>query len=83
MRRKSGTLYTILSGVLNIPVNIISEDSSADTIATWDSISHVNLILALESQYGIQLDPAEAMDIQSVRLIRLTLAEHGIDEKDL
>lgn len=83
MRRKSGTLYTILSGVLNIPVNIISEDSSADTIATWDSISHVNLILALESQYGIQLDPAEAMDIQSVRLIRMTLVELGINEKDL
>ena len=83
MRRKSGTLYTILSGVLNIPVNIISEDSSADTLATWDSISHVNLILALESQYGIQLDPAEAMDIQSVRLIRMTLVELGINEKDL
>ena len=83
MRRKSGTLYTILSGVLNIPVNIISEYSSADTIATWDSISHVNLILALESQYGIQLDPAEAMDIQSVRLIRMTLVELGINEKDL
>ena len=83
MSPKAGTLYTILSGVLNIPVNKIGEDSSPDTVATWDSMSHVNLILALESQYGIQLDPAEAMDIQSVRLIRLTLAEHGIDEKDL
>jgi acyl carrier protein len=33
--------------------------SSPETIATWDSVQHLNFILALESKFGIEVSPEE------------------------
>ncbi len=74
-------LYGVLSRVLGVPVGSISDDTSPDTVEKWDSLSHINLIIALEFEFGIHLTPEEAMEMQSVKLIRLTLAEHANDAK--
>ena len=74
-------LYTLMSRVFGIPADQISEDSSPDTIEQWDSLSHINLILAIESEYGIRLSPEEAIEMDSVKIIRMTLADHGIHAK--
>ena len=72
-------LYSVISRVLGVPEEDISDDTSPDTVKTWDSLSHVNLIIALEHQFGVHLSPEEAMEMESVKLIRLTLADHGIE----
>ena len=72
-------LHQLVSRVLGVPVEKITDESSPDTLDKWDSLSHINMIIALESQFGISLAPEEAMEMQSVKLIRMTLADHGID----
>lgn len=61
-----------------MPIEAVSEDSSPDTIPSWDSVSHLNLILSLEAEFGVSFSPEDVMEMLSVRLIRVILAERGV-----
>jgi acyl carrier protein len=53
----------IVAAVLNVDPSRLDAASSADTIATWDSLRHVQLVLAIEEAFGIQfaVDDIESM----------------------
>ncbi len=53
----------VMSAVFEIPVNEINDDSSPDTIESWDSLKHMNLIIALEEEFNIQLTDDEILDM--------------------
>jgi acyl carrier protein len=59
-------ILAIVSEVLRIPVEQITEESSPDNIKTWDSLNHVQIILSLEDEFGISLDGEEIIEMQSV-----------------
>jgi acyl carrier protein len=44
---------------LNYLQTEINEDSSADSIEQWDSLRHLNLVLALEEEFGISIPDEE------------------------
>ena len=46
-------VFTIISKILKVPMENISIDSTSDTIENWDSLGHMNLILALEEELQI------------------------------
>lgn len=73
-------VYRIVSDVFGVPIQEIDDDTSPDTIAKWDSVSHFELILSLEAEFGVSLSPEEAVELLSVGLIRTLLAEHGVAE---
>ncbi len=52
-------LRTIAADVFRLPRSQISETSTPAQIASWDSLQHVNLVLALEQQFCVEFDPAE------------------------
>ena len=66
-------LYEIISKILDIPIDNINDDSSPDTIEAWDSLTHLNLIMAIEFEFKIKLSPEDSMDMLSVRLIKIIL----------
>jgi acyl carrier protein len=47
------------SDLFGTPTQRISVDSSPETIEGWDSIQHLNLVLALEERFRVQLSPEE------------------------
>ena len=59
----------IMSHVLNVPVASLDETASPDTIATWDSLNHMNLVLALEQEFGVQFRDEEILQLLSVTAI--------------
>jgi acyl carrier protein len=65
----------ILADVLHLDPSTVSVASSRDTIPSWDSIGHVNLVLALEQHFDLQFLPEEMMEMLSVELIGLLVAE--------
>lgn len=67
-----------MGAVLGIAEAQISDETSPDTVATWDSVTHLNLVMAIEEAFGVAFTPEETMDMISVRLIRLLLEEKGI-----
>jgi len=52
-------LQALAADILEVEPSELDEDSSPETVESWDSVQHLNLILAIEEQYGIQLDPEE------------------------
>lgn len=44
----------------------ISPDMTANDIEAWDSLSHINLILAVEAEFGIKFIPAEMVKLRNV-----------------
>ena len=52
-------LRGIASDIFGVPAQEITESSSPETIESWDSVQHLNLVLAMEEQFGVQFDPEE------------------------
>jgi acyl carrier protein len=78
----SSRISQIVSDVFGVSAEYLNDESSPDTIETWESSSHINLILSLEIEFDIQLSPEDAMDMLSVGLIRAILADHGITDDE-
>lgn len=65
----------IVSQVMKVSVEELSEESSPDTVKAWDSLKHMNLILALEEEFDVTFSDEEIVEMLSVELILLTLQE--------
>ena len=65
----------VVSDVLGTPIEEIDEDSSPDTIETWTSSAHLNLVLALEAEFQVCFSDEDATEMLSVRLIEMILAD--------
>jgi acyl carrier protein len=65
----------VLGAVLGIPPGNIPPEASMDTVSSWDSLRHMNLILALEEEFHISIPDEEAANLSSLPLLRLTVSE--------
>ena len=52
----------ILATVLRLEEAVISSDASTDTLDQWDSLAHMNLIVAIENKYNITFDEQEILE---------------------
>lgn len=58
-----------MAQVMNVPIESVKEDSSPETIETWDSLKHMSLILTLEEEFGVQFSDEEIVKMLSVAII--------------
>ena len=61
-----GSLTEIFRDVFDQQSLVITLETSAADIEEWDSVGQVNLVLAIESLYGIRLTMTEATEIDTV-----------------
>jgi acyl carrier protein len=52
--------------IFQVPAAQITPVSSPETIESWDSVQHLNLVLALEEKFGIQFEPEEMDGMNSI-----------------
>ena len=64
-------IKNVMSAVFEIPVEQIKDDSSPDTIESWDSLKHMNLIISLEDEFTIEFTDREIRDDNNIKV------EHG------
>ena len=64
----------IASDIFGIPVEKITAESSPETIENWDSMQHLNLVLAVEEKFGVQLDPEDIEQMKNIGAVA-TLVE--------
>ena len=62
-------LLKILSEILGVPVSELSENASMENIESWDSINHLNIVIALEQNFKVKLDPSNIDEMVSVGAI--------------
>jgi acyl carrier protein len=56
----------IASDILGVPAERLGATSSPDTIESWDSVQHLNLVLALEEKFSLQLSPEEIEQMKNL-----------------
>src|SRR5262249_28355551 len=62
-------VLAIVSQVLGVEVDALDESSSPDTIESWDSLNHMNLVLALEEEFGVQFSDDQIVQLLSLGAI--------------
>jgi acyl carrier protein len=65
---------SITADILEVSPGQLTPQSSSENIETWDSVHHLNLILAFEQEFGIQLEPEEIDQMNNVERITRILA---------
>jgi acyl carrier protein len=68
-------LREIVADVLALDAATVGDDTTTDTVEGWDSLAHMNLILAIEEGLDVALPDEEAADLTSYPLIRLVVGE--------
>lgn len=66
-----------VSDVLGVPFETITEETTSDHVENWNSFNTINLLMVLESEFGVSLSPQDAKDMVSVKLIVELLKERG------
>lgn len=65
----------VMSAVFGVPADTITEESSKDNIESWDSLKHLNLVLALEEEFDISVPDEEVGNLINFQLIEYTVNE--------
>lgn len=72
-------LQEAIADTLNIEASDVSQSSNADNLPAWDSLGHVNLMVALEETFDIELDVEDFPKLTSVQAILDHLKGEGIE----
>lgn len=71
------SLRDILADILEISPELVTSDLSIGMVDSWDSFRHLQAILAIEGEYGVQFDPQRIPELTSVSLLRAELEKKG------
>lgn len=55
----------VICDVFQLDAATPADKLSTDHVPEWDSVSHLTLILSLETQFDVQFDPEEAATLNS------------------
>ena len=68
-------IKSVMSSVFNVPKGVIQSDASPDTIDSWDSLKHMNLIIGLEEEFDIEFDDEDIGNLLNYELIKIHIEE--------
>jgi acyl carrier protein len=72
------TLRRILSDILRIEEEKITPDMTIHETPTWNSLTHIELVVMIEDGFGIQLTEDEIVAMTSVDKIQKVLTARGV-----
>jgi len=70
-------LRGVFAAVFGVDGDALTDETSPNTVAGWDSVNHLHLVLALEGEFEVQFDPGEIAELSSFGRIRERLARGG------
>ena len=59
-------LQPIFRDVLDDPALVVTRASNGHTVAGWDSLAHINLVSAIEQEFGIRFALGELQQLKDV-----------------
>lgn len=71
-------LQEIFRAVFNLPETHDMSQVRKLTEQRWDSLAHVSLVVAIESEFDLSIDTADALRMTSYDATRLLLEEMGL-----
>jgi acyl carrier protein len=74
----SQKLYSLIARVMGVNTSEINDESSPETIQSWDSFNSYVLLDELESEFKTQFTLDEVVNTKNVADIKHYLKMHGI-----
>ena len=62
-------LASVFADILRLPVDRIHPGLTPDDVESWDSVSHLALVLAVEQEFSIKCEVDEIMEFTSFQAI--------------
>jgi acyl carrier protein len=72
-------LKQVLADVFGVDPSVINDEASVDTVEKWDSLNHLNLVIALEEQFKVSLTEEQIVEMMNYPLVKAVLQEHGVE----
>ena len=72
------SLREIFADVLEVSPEDITPATGVDTMENWDSFRHLQAILAIEGEYGVEFDPQRISELTTVGRIQAELVSKGV-----
>ena len=69
MRNMEEQIKQILANVIGVEISLINENTSSVNVKEWDSLKHMNLVIALEDELDIRLSNKEIVKIMNFKEI--------------
>jgi len=61
-----GRLTPIFRDVFNDDALVVAEDMTAAEVPTWDSLSNINMIIAVEKAFGVKFSIKDVRNLKNV-----------------
>jgi len=68
----------VVARVFNLDASEVTDQSSKETIAEWDSMGHLSLITGLQEEFKVSFAIADAMEMTSVQYIKKILKDYKV-----
>ena len=74
----SEKLYGIIARVMDVSITEVNDNSSPETIPSWDSFNSYILLDELETEFKTEFTIDEVTETKNVSDIKIHLKNHGI-----
>ena len=68
-------LKQIFVNLFSVSADAVHDKLGPEDVDNWDSLQHLNLILAMEEEFGIRISPEESTQMLNFGLIVLLIEE--------
>ena len=76
---KKELIKNVMSAVFEIPSEEINDKSSPDKIELWDSLKHMNLVIALEEEFEMEFSESVIPGITNYRAIKEVILSYHLE----
>jgi len=70
-------LRSVIADVLGVTVEQVTASAAAGQLEGWDSFGHLQVVLALEAEFGMQFDPQKIPELTTVAKLQAYLEGKG------
>ena len=68
-------IKSVFSAVFGISQDEINNNSGPDTIESWDSLKHMNLVVSLEEEFNVEFNDSEILELISFANVKEILSK--------
>lgn len=72
-------LKVTVARVLRMDPSEVTDETAMRTTPAWDSLSHMEMVTAIEAAFGVRLSMDDIVAMTSVAGLRSVLRIHGVD----
>jgi len=71
-------LHQLISEILRVPADKISSEMSIHRVETWNSLTHIELVVTIEERFHIQLSQDEIVSMTTIGEITRILNQRRV-----